>query len=664
MNPVIAFDTETWLIEPGLLAPPLVCLQWLGQTEKAPSIVHRDNAYAVVAVMLHGQDTLVGHNVAYDMGVIAAQWPDLIPAIFAKYDRGQVTDTLIRDQLLQIAQGEFRGWFNPNTQESGAITYHLADLVRRHLGQNLKKEGFRLFYRAFDQVPNIGQWDAAAKAFQDECRAGRWPDWTRGLDDEDRAGLLAADPSEARTYALEDARTTLAVYEAQEAKKFGRWGEHKSSVYADQYRQTYAAFCLHLASAWGVHTDPDAVAKLAAGLQVDFDELQADLMAAGIVRAKGTVDTAAARSAMLEACNREDIQPALTPKGAVSLSADACDRVPDEDALIRRYSKYVALRKTLSNDVKMLLSARDTPLQPRYDMADTGRTRASRGFQAISKTGGIRECFVPRPGKVFAQGDYEALELHTLAQWCVSHGIPSKLAAALNAGKDVHTMMAATMLGITYEEGLARKKAKDPVLKDARQKAKPINFGFPGGLGIEKFVAFARAQYGVIMTEGEARQAKEAWLTLWPEMHEFFYRAAQATAGGELGTETHLFSGRIRGGCRYTALCNGRFQGLGADAAKRGLCLVTRACYADPESPLYGARPIGFFHDEIILEVDEGPTASPAAKELGRLMVAGANEFLPDVGSKVEPLLMSVWSKEAEPIYDSEGNLLVWSPKE
>jgi len=222
--------------------------------------------------------------------------------------------------------------------------------------------------------------------------------------------------------------------------------------------------------------------------------------------------------------------------------------------------------------------------------------------------------------------------------------------------------MASMMIGISYEEGLARKKAG--TFKKERQAAKAVNFGRPGGLGDDKFVAYARTQYDVILTVDEARQAKEAWLRMLPEMHQFFYLAAQATAGGELATETHLFSGRIRGGCRYTALCNGRFQGLGADAAKRGLCLVTRACYADPTSPLYGARPIGFFHDEIICEVDEGPTASPAAKELGRLMVQGANEFLPDVNSKVDPLLMACWSKEAEPIYDNDGNLLVWRPKE
>ena len=593
----------------------------------------------------------MGHNVAYDLGVVCAQWPDLIPLVFDKYDRGGVTDTLIRDQLIQIAKGEFRGWFNEQTQESGAVTYHLADLVRRHLGRTLAKEGFRLFYRVFDQIPDIGAWDAVAEMFQMMCRAGKWPDWTAGLDDEDKAGLLAADPSEARTYALEDARTTLAVYEAQE-----RYGP---SVFVDQYRQTYAAFCLHLASAWGVHTDPEKVKKLADGLRADFDRLQGELMRANIVRPSGTVDTEAARQAMLAACVQEGIKPALTPKGAISLSADSCARVEDEGSYITQYSEYVQLRKSLSNDIKMLESATDTPLQPRYDMADTGRTRASRGFQAISKTGGIRECFVPRPGKVFAQGDYEALELHTLAQWCLSHGIPSKLAEALNAGKDVHTMMGATMLGITYEEGLARKKAGDKAFKDARQKAKPINFGFPGGLGIEKFVNFARIQYGVVMSEAEARQAKEAWLTLWPEMHQFFYLSAQATAGGQLATETHLFSGRIRGGCRYTALCNGRFQGLGADAAKSGLCLVTRACYAEPDSPLYGARPIGFFHDEILAEVAID-VAPEAAVELGRLMMKGADIFLPDVKSKVDPLLMEYWSKDAEPVKDANGRLTVW----
>ena len=106
---ITAFDTETHLIEPGRLAPPLVCLQWQDEGA-APAILHRAHARPVIEGWLQADNVLVGHNVAYDMGVIAAQWPDLLPAIFRKYDRDQVTDTKIRDQMLQIAKGEYRSY--------------------------------------------------------------------------------------------------------------------------------------------------------------------------------------------------------------------------------------------------------------------------------------------------------------------------------------------------------------------------------------------------------------------------------------------------------------------------------------------------------------------------------------------------------------------------
>src|SRR6185437_15601253 len=101
MSNVIAFDTETWLIEPGTLAPPIVCLQWASTLNREPCIVHRDGgAKTWIETWLRSDDLLVGHNVAFDLAVIAAQWPDLLPLIFAKYDRDEITDTLLREQLI------------------------------------------------------------------------------------------------------------------------------------------------------------------------------------------------------------------------------------------------------------------------------------------------------------------------------------------------------------------------------------------------------------------------------------------------------------------------------------------------------------------------------------------------------------------------------------
>jgi DNA polymerase-1 len=653
MPSVIAFDCETWLIEPGLKAPPLVCLQWLDAHANFPMLEHRDRARTFVEEFLDSDALLVGHNVAFDMAVICAQWPDFIPAVFRKYDRDQITDSMIREQLIMISKGWFKFMPTPNG-EALKTRYSLADCTVRHFGRSLKKEGWRLFYRAFDDCPDVAAWDARAEKFQRDVRGVEWVQdcLARGiLQPKDIDALLAAPPWEAREYALTDATTTLELYESQET--------FDSKVFRDQFRQARAAFALHLSSCWGLYTDPDAVDKLEADLRAEFDDLQKTLQTAGLIRENGVADTLRAKEAMVEACDEEGLTPLLTKNGAVSLGAEACDRF-DDDTLIGQYSTFQRLRKTLSNDIKMLRAGCDAPVQPSYGLADTGRTTChGPNIQAINRGAGIREAFRPRPGFVFIQADFEGLELHTFAAWCLEKIGWSHMADALNAGQDVHLSMAAEIIGITYEEALVRKK--DPIVKDTRQLAKAVNFGRPGGMGDKKFIRYAKNSWGVDMTAEQARESNRLWRSRFPEVEEYFRIAAVATNNPDrLADEEHLFTGRIRGNVRYSALCNGRFQGLGADAAKEALWRVTRACYSEPASPLYGCRPVAFVHDEIIAECPDDERMPAAAAELGRLMIEGANMYLGKVPVRLTPLAMRAWSKSAEPTYDADGQLIPW----
>ena len=671
---VIAFDTETWLIAPGELAPPLVCLQWATRLTQHwtdatadgvfANMMHRDRSRDVALKMLEGPELLVGHNVAYDMAVLAAQWPELLPLIFAKYDRNQVTDTLLREQLVMISRGTFRSQMGPDG-DLYPVKYSLTDCCNRHFGRHLNKEGWRLFYRAFDQEPDVSKWPAVAKTFQDAVRAGAPPEWVKDylargiLKPKDIEGLLAASPEECVHYALEDGRTTLALYESQE--------KHFAPLLKDQFRQARAAFALHLSSAWGLYTDEDAVEVLEKQLLEEFEALKFELQQEGIIRADGTADTAKAKAAMVAACDEEGLPVARTKGGDVSLSAESCDRFEDF-SVIGKYSRFLTVRKTLSNDIKMLRAGCEYPVQPRYDMADTGRTRASGpNIQAINRGAGIREAFRPREGTWFIQGDYEGLELHTRAAWCLEVIGWSKLADDINAGLDVHSVVGADMLNMSYEAFKKALKGDDAALKqrckDARQAAKALNFGLPGGLGVKKLIAYAKNTYGVTLTEEQARTYKATWLQRQPEMNEFFRLAAAATNNpAKLGDEDCLFVERKGGNMRYSALCNRRFQALGADAAKEALWRVTRACYVEPGSPLYGCRVVAFVHDEIIAEAP-CERAAAAAVELGRLMREGADVYLGKVPTKVLPQIMGVWSKAAEPVYAEDGTLLPWLPK-
>jgi DNA polymerase I-like protein with 3'-5' exonuclease and polymerase domains len=107
--------------------------------------------------------------------------------------------------------------------------------------------------------------------------------------------------------------------------------------------------------------------------------------------------------------------------------------------------------------------------------------------------------------------------------------------------------------------------------------------------------------------------------------------------------------------------CNSYFQGLTADGAKAALYEVVRECYLVKSSPLYGFRPVAFIHDEILLEGPEAG-ARAAAKRLEEVMISEMQEWTPNIPTKADAHLMLKWYKDAEPVYDKEGQLQVWEP--
>ena len=298
-------------------------------------------------------------------------------------------------------------------------------------------------------------------------------------------------------------------------------------------------------------------------------------------------------------------------------------------------------------------------------------------IQNVGKRPGIREAFIARDGRVLAQCDYPTLELYTLAQCCMTTFGESRLAEALNEGLDPHLWFAAKMLRITYEEATVRKK--DAEIKKKRQLAKAANFGFPGGMGAKKFVTATRkgvmaaargegvdpkqAWADLDLDEERAKSLKQEWFQAFPEMAQWFSRAdsLKTTEDGR-GSVESLFTRRFRGQATYCARCNTPFQGLAADCAKRAGWLITRAMYVEPTSPLFNCRIVAFVHDEFIAEVPDDERAHDAAYVMARLMMVGANEYLPDVPipwTKMEPLLMRRWSKNAQPKF-VDGRLVPW----
>jgi hypothetical protein len=325
----------------------------------------------------------------------------------------------------------------------------------------------------------------------------------------------------------------------------------------------------------------------------------------------------------------------------------------------------------------------------------------------------------PTGALIFASADVDGLELRTLAQSCLLLVGQSRLAEILNAGEDPHLHMAASILGIPYAEAVTRheqeadaraaardyfkglgfddqeasvqaSKAVPTPVDDARQTGKVANFGFPGGLGAEKLVLFARKTYKVRLTIERARELKQIWLRTFPEFRRYFDRI-NGMMQPEGVTLVHLFSGRVRGNAPYCAACNSYFQGLGADATGNALFLISEACYVPTPcrgcngacagcgwcagsgvSPLYGTRLVNYIHDDFMIETPE-QRGHEVAFELVRIMVQGMAPYLPDVPATAKPKLMRYWSKDAKqvwvpdssapPVKGKEGKRLVPWPK-
>jgi len=688
----IADDTETHLIRPGCPVPKMVCLSHaefvreediparLLPTEERPVSTHvfradrlerfelawhhpkcppppPERRYLRVGLcdasegvrqkkewLLDPDIIGVGHNTRFDLAVCVQEDPSLLPLVFQAYEDCRIWDTMVRQQLCDIATGSMKYHEDEDTGEIHHTEYSLDKLSYRINRRWLAKEDtWRLKYALLDGVP-LTEW-----------------------------------PEEAIRYALLDAIVTLEISAAQDDLAGG--------PIPNSSEQHKADWALYLMSLWGIRTDPRAVPILRAELEKDYAEKMVDLRPSGLIRyeAPRALKSGPRKGQMTEEKNTRNmtriralVEASYAAKGETTPMTDKPQVSTNRktlnssgDPALKILAELGLTSKLLQTYVPILEKGTMFPINCRYNvLVETGRTSAaSPNVQnPPRKPSTVREAFIPRPGYVFAFADYSSLELCTLAQVCLDKFGYSEMADALRAGQDLHLALAADMLGISYDEALRRSKDGDAEVKHYRQQAKPANFGFPGGMGDEAFKEYSEG-YGIILTSAEAKELKASWFRKWGVMRKYF---AWITGLAESGNPVEqVRSGRLRGGATFCAYANGMFQGLAADGAKRALWMVARECYLenpwekipDPvggvchlgRSALFGCRPVLFIHDEIGMEVpfDEAhpELAAASAARLSAVMVASMRHFVPDVPIKAEPVIVRRWYKGAEPAF-------------
>lgn len=590
----IAFDTETALFGPGLMAPPLVCLSWDDGTESG--LMDRADGLAWIRFQLSQTDNhLVGQRTAYDLCVLAAEDATLLPLIFNALDNGRFGDTKLREQLLAIADGTF------DTQR-----YSLKDLASKRLGLDMDKGAVRTTFGALRGIP-ISQW-----------------------------------PEGHRAYARGDATITRLVWLKQEAERESeRWGD----LLFDEACQVRASVALQLMTCWGMRTEATKVAEVAKGLYADKAVQDAKLQALGVVRANGTKDMSVIRDMVTKAYGGN---PPTTPAGGVATSKQVL--LDSGDPLLEDIAEGGKAAKYISTYLPWLEWGIHAPINPGYSpLKVTSRTGSSNpNIQNFPVKGGLRECFIPRLGFIFADVDYATLELRTLAQSCLDLVGSSNMAEALKkealeGGPDLHSLLAGTIFNEDPVEIKRLEKLGDPEAKAKRTLSKAANFGLPAGSSSATFIKFAKSAYKIDVTQDQADNTKKVFFEQWPEV-----KAMQKICAGiadKDGTIKLPRSKRVHGGKWFTNLTNLLFQGPAADGAKAALYRVSRACYVEESSVLYGSRPVAFVHDQILCEV---PISKGEAclKEIERIMVAVMIETAtPDIPVAVDGKLLTHWGK-------------------
>lgn len=619
-----SFDTETSLILPGRAVPTLVCASYA--TAGGSGLLTREEAPKALRRALEAGKTIVGANIAFDMAVMLEADPSLLGVIFDAYREGSVFDVMIAEQLHAIAEGTLGidprtgGALRDPTTNRPMRRYSLAILTDIILGRKDAKarDDWRLSYALLAGI------DPA-----------RWP-------------------SEARQYPIDDAENTLAIALAQ---------LERNQNLGNMYEQVEAAFALHLGACWGLRVDGQRLEALTAEVERKHAEAAVRYQAKGWVRADGTQDQAAFKRSIAVAygasvpcdkCERGQAggkkcvacdgtglvldKVPRSDKGNIKTDRDTLMESGDDDLATFGEDEFEKIRTTF---VPWLRKGVRGPMVLRPNvLVASGRCSYEDPIHQIPRHGGVRECFVARPGYVFASTDYSAGELATLAQftyWIIgtSH-MREAMLKSRNPGI-LHSELGAAAMNLSLDEFLARLKQKDKACVDMRQAAKPFNFGAPAGMGSVKIVLTSRkkasgwtpCENGPATNErgergywgirfcilagkaercGEKMKTKDwreedippicakcfdaaevlrkAFFKKFAEMNEYRIWVADRVEKG-LPAESYVWDRekrcrrtvRVRGGCDFTSMSNHGFQSLLSDVFKLAFVRLTREAY-------------------------------------------------------------------------------------
>jgi DNA adenine methylase len=505
----LAFDTETdATLDPGRHVQPLALAS--ASDSSTHTLVHPDDLPRFV--LAHKSVRWVGHNSSFDFWVVEQHLRrrgerEALAGWWAIAEENRLHDSMLLDGLLRLARDDSF----PRPRDLGVLAEQYAGL------EIDKSDPYRLRYGEV-----IGKnWNTIEVGFFN--------------------------------YAIKDAIVTLPTYLAI---------REQALAVADAFARVDKDVLPDARERFGLLTEAVQVKKAIALAAIQHNGMSLDRrrLAAGEAdlrrRLAGAVaEVRAVCPALYKVAKDGSLK--LTRGGAPARSnkvlSDTLDRAAQElkgqglevsVPLTPRTRKPVASREVwqeyadhhpflrpwlevegLAKELQFYNHLREDKVHPQYTaMVRSGRTSArAPNIQQTPRDGDLRTAFVASPGHFLLEIDYKFIELVTLAAVCALRYGWSALADVIQAGQDPHAHTAALMLGLT--PGAFADWKKDPdrkdTYKDARQSAKAVNFGVPGGLGARSLAGYARSTYGVVLTEDEARQKREQLLDIYPELAEY-----------------------------------------------------------------------------------------------------------------------------------------------
>lgn len=534
----IAIDTETELIRDPLHRPR--CALAMAFDGKTLVAIHPSRF--TEWLWQHRREHLVGHNLAFDWWVLhdlLREQPNRQRLLWDSGSANRLHDTMILDQLLQLATGRYH-------RIGGSKSGDDVRLVPRNLAAACEQHGVPLVDKESPFRLRFGELLDLSEQQLDEH-----PEFAAGF----------------AAYALADAVATHDLYRRQrvaalEVMRSVGWSPKPQPRYEIRHDaverwgplteaiQVRASIVLAELSRTPLRVDLAKRQHLEDVARAEYDAAYRTLEATSPLlfkrykakRFEGRhrltkrsllpqMDQAELKRVLLAEAERLNATAPVSDGKlrGVSTSAKAWAKYSPQSPFIAAWVQLERVAKQL----EFLQTLNAPVIYSRYSLLmRSGRTSASawRGeqtlpglnIQQLPRGEDVRSLILADEGHQLAVVDYSYIELRTLAAAAKARFGFSQMADTivkhtLHGGLDPHEVMALAMTKM--DEGEWRRLDKD-TRKDIRQKAKVCSFGFPGGLGAEKFVAYASASTGgkVKFTKAEAKAAKELWLSTFEEM--------------------------------------------------------------------------------------------------------------------------------------------------